>query len=170
MLTVRLIRELFDALNVELAKKEVIGEIGLCGGAVMCLVFQTREATKDVDAIFAPAPQIREAAKAVAAAHDVPEDWLNDAAKGFFLSEPPRVPVLALSHLRIWAPSPDYMLSMKCLSARFDSHDRDDVKFLIGHLKLTRAQQVFEIIKKYCPEMRVPAKTRFFVEELLPEA
>ncbi len=169
MLSADLIRKLLRALNGELKKKEVIGEIGLCGGAVMCLVFRTRPATKDVDAIFEPARQIRDAAKAVSRTHDVPEDWLNDAAKGYFLSEPPRVPVLSLSHLRVWAPGPDYMLAMKCLSARFDSHDRDDVTFLIRHLKLTQADQVFDIISKYCPERLVPAKTRFLVEELLPE-
>lgn len=169
MLTTELIRTLLSAVNDELAKQGVIGEIGLCGGAVMCLVFQTRKATKDVDAIFEPAQVIREAAKAVSGSHNVPEDWLNDAAKGFFLSEPPRVPVLNMSNLRVWAPGPDYMLTMKCLSARFDTHDRDDVKFLIGHLKLTKADQVFDIIKRYCPEKLVPARTRFFVEELLPE-
>lgn len=169
MLTRELIRKLLGALNDELVNRNAIGEVGLCGGAVMCLVFQTRKATKDVDAIFEPAQVIREAAKAVSASYRVPEDWLNDAAKGFFLSEPPRVPVMNLSNLRVWAPGPDYMLAMKCLSARFDTHDRDDVRFLIGHLKLEKAGQVFDIIKKYCPENLVPAKTRFFVEELLPE-
>jgi len=168
MLTAAKIRKLFKALNAELAKMQVIGEIGMCGGAVMCLVFQARKATKDVDAIFEPTRQIREAAKTVSGALEVPEDWLNDAAKGYFLSEPPRVPVLNLSHLRVWAPGPDYMLAMKCISARFDTHDRDDVAFLINHLKLTKAKQVFDIIKKYCPERLVPAKTRLLVEELLP--
>jgi hypothetical protein len=42
------------------------------------------------------------------------------------------------------------------------------VKFLIGHLGLTTARQVFAIITKYCPVGAVPAKTRFFVEEILP--
>lgn len=33
---------------------------------------------------------------------------------------------------------------------------------------IKKARQVFDMIKKYCPQKRVPAKTRFFVEELLP--
>jgi hypothetical protein len=170
MLSRDLIQKLFGAQNEELRKKEVLGEVGICGGAVMCLVYQTRNATKDVDAIFEPAGQIRDAARIVSREFDVPEDWINDAAKGFFFSEPPRVPVLNLSHLRVWAPGPDYMLSMKCFSARFDSHDREDVQFLIQYLNLKKASEVFEIIRKYCPEKIVPAKTRFLVEELLPEA
>ena len=59
------------------------------------------------------------------------------------------------------------MLAMKCVSARFDSHDRDDVEFLIRHLGLESPAAVFEVICRYYPRERVPAKTAFFVEEIL---
>ena len=49
MLTIDEIRSLFAALNGELATRRVIGEVGLCGGAVMCLVFNARIITNDVD-------------------------------------------------------------------------------------------------------------------------
>ena len=84
----------------------------------------------------------------------------------FFLSDPPRVPVLELPHLRVWAPTAEYMLAMKCVSARFDNHDRDDVVFLIRHLAIEDAEQVFEILGAYCPRNRIPPKARFLVEEL----
>jgi hypothetical protein len=167
MLSVSEIRRLLMALDEELAAREVVGEIGLLGGAVMCLVFQARPSTKDVDAIFEPTREIREAAAAVARRFDVPEDWLNDAAKGFLLSDPPRVSVLDLPHLRVWAPTAEYMLAMKCVSARFDTHDRDDVEFLIRHLDLSRPEDVFAIIRAYYPRRRIPPKARFLVEELL---
>ncbi|MHC4972101.1 MAG: hypothetical protein ACYTG3_07195 [Planctomycetota bacterium] len=167
MLTREKIRQLFEALNQELQDQAVRGEIGLCGGAVMCLVFDARASTKDVDAIFAPAPILRAAARKVARRLKVPEDWLNDAAKGFFLADPPRHTVMELSHLRVWAPGADYMLAMKCISARFDTHDRDDVVFLVRHLGLEAPEDVFEIVSSYYPRNRVPAKTRFLVEEIL---
>jgi hypothetical protein len=135
----------------------------------MCLVFKARAATKDVDAIFAPIPEIREAAAAVASRFGVPEDWLNDAAKGFFLSDSPRIPVLKFPHLRVWAPAPEYMLAMKCVSARFDSHDRTDVAFLIRHLGLECPEEVLEIVCRYYPRERVPPKAGFLVEELFEE-
>ncbi len=167
MLHVDQIRDLFAALNDELATREVIGDVGIVGGAVMCLVFGARESTKDVDAILRPTQEVRAAAHAVARSRGLPDDWLNDAAKGFILTAPPQRTVLELSHLRVWSPTADYMLAMKCVSARFDSHDADDVAFLIAHLQLADAHAVFDIIRRYYPDQRVPAKSRFLVEELL---
>jgi len=167
VLTTETIRALFAALNDELASRGVLGEVGLCGGAVMCLVFQARSSTKDVDAVFEPTREIREAATVVARNFGITEDWLNDAAKGFFLSDPPQHEVMELPNLRVWAPAADYMLAMKCVSARFDSHDRGDVEFLVRHLELQSPAAVFEVISRYYPRERVPAKTAFFVEEIL---
>ena len=78
------IRELFAALDRELAARSVVGEVGILGGAVMCLVFQARESTKDIDAVFAPTQEIRDAALAVARAYGVAEDW-HDADDVAFL-------------------------------------------------------------------------------------
>jgi hypothetical protein len=167
MLTAREIERLLTALDEELRVRDVIGEIGLCGGAVMCLVFKARPATKDVDAIFEPTREIREAAAVVARRLGAPEDWLNDAAKGFLPNDPPRVPVLELANLRVWAPTAEYMLAMKCVAARFDTHDRDDVAFLIRHLEIETPDEVLRIICRYYPHERIPPKARFLVEELL---
>lgn len=167
MLDRRQILRLFKALDAELGRMGHVGEAVLCGGAVMCLVFKARKATKDVDAIFAPAKEMRRAAKAVAARFGLSEDWLNDAAKGFFGADPPRDIVLELRHLRVYAPRADYMLAMKCVAARFDTHDKDDALHLIGLLGLKTPDEVFAIIAKYYPERMVPPKTRFLVEELL---
>lgn len=167
MLDAKTILKLFDALNAELAAHGVKGEIGICGGAVMCLVFQARESTKDVDAIFHPTREIREASRAVATRLGLTEDWLNDAAKGFFLTSPSVHNVVELSHLRVWAPQAEYMLAMKCISARFDSHDLDDAKFLLRHLEITTPEQACSIIEQYYPRHVIPPKTQFLLEELL---
>lgn len=167
MLDSKTILKLFDALNVELRRAGVRGEIGICGGAVMCLVFNAREATKDVDAIFRPTKEIRAASKSVAGKLGVSEDWLNDAAKGYFLTQPPVREVLELSNLRVWAPQADYMLAMKCVSARYDSHDIDDTRFLLQHLSITTVEQAYRIIEQYYPRKAVPPKTQYLLEEVL---
>ena len=167
MLDISQIKKLFRALNKELSQLKVKGEIGICGGTVMCLVFQTRKATKDVDGIFEPTREIRQASLKVAKAMGVSKDWLNDAAKAFFHVDPPREEVMELSHLRIWAPRADYMLAMKCISARFDSYDREDVEFLLKYLHLKNPGDVFSIIEKYYPRFQISPKTQFLIEELL---
>lgn len=167
MLTRDQIQKLLEKLNALLAERGELGEIGLVGGAVMCLVYNARAATKDVDAIFEPASTIRELAARIAVSESLPPDWLNDAAKGFILPGFERQDVLIMSNLRVWAPEPRYMLAMKCISARWDTSDRDDVLFLIKFLKLTVSRQVFEIIESYYPHEQIPAKTQFLIEELL---
>ena len=56
---------------------------------------------------------------------------------------------------------------MKCVSARFDTHDADDVAFLVRYLGLVTPDEVFERIARYYPREQVPPRTRYLVEELL---
>jgi hypothetical protein len=166
MLTKKQIEALLSELNDELAKKSERGEVGLVGGAAMCLVYNARASTRDIDAIFAPAKEIRKICERIAERYGLPSDWLNDAVKGYLVGGFDKREVFTLSHLRVWTPEPKYLLSMKCLSARWDSHDRDDVKFLIEHLKIKKAQEVFSLIEHFYPKNKIPPKTQFFIEEL----
>jgi len=167
MLTEKKILALFESLNDELKTENEIGEIGIVGGAVMCLVYKARPSTRDVDAIFEPTKKIRAIAKKIAQRENLPEDWLNDGAKTFLTSNFKRQSVLELANLRVWAPEPRYMLAMKCISARWDSYDKDDVKFLLKFLKIKDPKKVFEIIEGFYPKNRIPIKTKFFLEEIL---
>ena len=167
MLTKEKIYGLFEKLNELLRQEGEIAEVGLVGGAVMCLVYDARQSTKDVDAIFKPAQVVRRLVKRIAKEESLPEDWLNDAAKGFIVEGFKRIPILNLTNLRVWAPEPKYMLAMKCLSARWDTNDKKDVEFLLGILKIKKAKDVFQIIEGYYPKQRIPPKTQFFIEELL---
>ena len=136
MLSKEKIIDLLEKLSNELGTKGEKGEIGLVGGAVMCLVYDARASTKDVDAIFKPAKIIRELARQIAKDENIPADWLNDGAKGFLEPGFSKNEVLNLPNLIVWAPNAKYMLAMKCISARWDSNDRDDVVFLINFLKI----------------------------------
>jgi hypothetical protein len=89
MFSVDRIRELFALLNGELARSAVRGEVYLAGGAVMCLVFHARPATKDIDALLVPAAELRAAARSVAEREGLPDGWLNDAVKGFHIPRGP---------------------------------------------------------------------------------
>jgi len=156
------IRAVNDALN----QRGIRGEIGIVGGAAMCLAFKAREATKDVDAIFEPSAEIRLAVKSVAEEFHLAKDWLNDAVKGFIIATPKKKILFEFSHLTVWTPEADYLLAMKCISARWDTSDRDDVIFLAKYLKLSQPSEVFSIIESYYPKSKIPTKTEFFIEEI----
>jgi hypothetical protein len=74
-MTTQEIEKYLEALNGELDRMGVKGEICLYGGAVMCLVYQARPSTKDVDAVFQPSAQMRQAAERVAQAYGLRSDW-----------------------------------------------------------------------------------------------
>ncbi len=75
-------------LNNEAQRMSIKGEICLYGGAVMCVVYDARPSTKDIDAVFKPAQELREAVKRVAMANQLRENWLNDAVKGLLFLIP----------------------------------------------------------------------------------
>src|SRR3954463_15675219 len=112
------IRRLFALLENELAVEQIVGEVYLVGGAVMCLALDARDSTNDVDAFFRPTRAVREAAARVAVKAGVQDTGLNDAVKGF-LSPPGDFPeFLELPHLRLFVARPEYLLAMKCMALR----------------------------------------------------
>jgi hypothetical protein len=167
-MTTHEIQKYLEVLSEELARIGVKGEICLYGGAVMCLVYQARPSTKDVDAVFQPSTQMREAAERVARAYNLRPDWLNDAVKGFVVDHPQRV-LFDFPALKVYAPEPDYLLAMKTLASRVESMDKQDILYLIDLLDLKTADEVFAILEKYYPRQQIKPATQFFVEELFEQ-
>ena len=135
----------------------------------MCLVYNARAATKDVEAIFEPSEVIRKISAEIAEEESLPVDQLNDGAKTYIQPQFQKHEVLNLSNLLVWAPEAKYMLAMKCISARWDSNDKEDVIFLIKYLEIKTLEEVFKIIDSYYPRSTVPSKTKFFIEEVIEE-
>jgi len=168
-LTQNELRRLFDLLNEELGRSGTRGELFLVGGAVMCLAYAARPSTQDVDALFRPPVQVREAAARVAARAKVRADWLNDAVKGFVSAQGEFAPFLELDHLRVMVALPEYLLAMKCLAMRIGTefHDEDDVRYLLRHLDIRTQDKALAVITKYYPLERFPQKTLYALAELL---
>ena len=163
------IERLLGRLNDELERRAITGEVYVVGGAVMCLVFDSRASTQDIDAFFRPANEVRAAARAVAAASGLPGDWLNDAVKGYLSDHGDFRAYLELSNLRVLTATPEYLLAMKCLAMRLGEgfHDEDDVRFLLRYLNLSEYDKALEIVTRYYPRDRFPQKTLYALAELL---
>jgi len=73
-------------------------ELLVMGGAAMVLAYDARQSTRDVDVLIRfprEARIVRDLAKQVGQEQDLPEDWLNDGAKGYLVgvSEGPSIVV-----------------------------------------------------------------------------
>ena len=153
-----------------------VGEMCLLGGTVMVVVYKARPSTKDVDAIFEPTLVIRELARRVQEEMELPENWINDAAKGFISArhEIATGDLPQFESLRVTAPVPEYLFAMKCMASRIpadlgDRGDISDIRFLIRYLGLTSLEQALAILSEYYPEERIPPRARYVLEDIFVE-
>jgi Nucleotidyltransferase of unknown function (DUF6036) len=158
--------EALQALGDELTRRGIRGQIFVVGGAAMALAYSTRRVTKDIDAVFEPKSAIYDAAATVAEGLGLPEDWLNDAAKGYMPGndENPR-PVADIQGIEVTTASPRYLLAMKLMAMRFGEDD-EDIEILLRVCDLHSSQDAIDLLQHMYPLQEPPTKTRLFLEEL----
>ena len=156
-----------QALGEALTRDGVRAQIFIVGGAAMALAYSTRRVTRDIDAVFEPKQTVYAAAAEVAEDLGLPEDWLNDAVKGFMPGpdEAPR-PVPAIEGIEVTTASPRYLLAMKLMAMRFGEDD-EDIEILLRECGVDSAEDALDVLRSLYPAREPPAKTRFFLEELL---
>jgi hypothetical protein len=160
----------------ELAQKEnIILEVSLYGGALMLLAYDSRQSTKDVDAIIHPPEIGRRLAANVAQEMGWHDGWLNDDVR-FFVSSvetrhswTPRG--LNAPYLKISRPTAKYLLAMKVMACRkaLPGHpgDEADIAFLLKKMEIKSAAEVESIVDKYFPDTVLPAATIAVIEKSL---
>lgn len=155
-----------QALGDELTLRDVRGQIFIVGGAAMALAYSTRRVTKDIDAVFEPKRAIYDAAAKVAEDLGLPDDWLNDAVKGFMPGddEDPRA-VPSVRGIEVTTASPRYLLAMKLMAMRFGEDD-EDIEILLRECGMQSATEALDLVRQMYPLREPPPKTRFFLEEL----
>ncbi len=155
-----------QALGDELTSKGIRGQVFIVGGAAMAIAYSTRRVTRDVDAVFEPKASIYEAATKVAGDLGLPDDWLNDAAKGFMPGHDEDArPVPDIEGIEITTASPRYMLGMKLMAMRFGEDD-EDIEILIRECDLQSAKEALDLVEQMYPTHEIPPKTQFFLEGL----
>ena len=165
------IEKYFGILNDKLEKENIIGEVVLFGGSVMCFVFDSREQTKDIDAVYYPKEVINRIVHQIAIEYGLGENWFNDSVKGFLSSTPDLQKVKDYGNLVVYSPSAEYVFAMKCYACRIldDKSDIDDIRFLLKYLKVKEYDTALKIIGKYYGIDRIPVKTKYVLEQLIGE-
>jgi len=139
----------FEEINRRLSEMGKHGDILIAGGAALTMVFNARDSTRDIDAIFHPTEDMRKISRDIAREYDLPEDWLNDGVKGFITEKMKQEVYLELSNLTVSNIDAAGLLAMKLTSARVDTKDMADSIFLMKALEICEENELFDIIKKY---------------------
>lgn len=169
LLTSEMIRELLNELGNELAAVGELGELFVVGGAALALAYGGRESTHDIDALFEPKLEMYAAAARVARRRGLPDQWLNDAMKGFLHGDDPdRTLVFEHSALAVYVASPRYLLAMKLLSARIE-RDADDIALLLRLCAITDVDEALDLVEAAYGPSRLTMKTQLLVEAILDD-
>jgi len=155
----------------------VLVDLAIYGGAAMALAFDTRRATRDVDAVIRGAPDfVRRAAADIAVQEGWPDGWLNDGVKGFTASNEKMYLMQNFQGsptggLRVHLPAPEYLFAMKCMAMRPEglegSHDISDIEALARIIGMRGADEALALIESFYPDSRIPPKVRFGVKEIM---
>src|SRR5215469_8658687 len=139
------ITEAFRRLGDRLARRGLIADVYVFGGAAMALAYDARRATRDIDAVFQPHGVVLEEARAVANELGLPPWWLNEQASAYVApgGDPGAPRIFDHPGLRVSAASPEHLLAMKVLAAR--RRDAEDISFLVKHLDLPSVEAVLSL-------------------------
>lgn len=162
------LRRAVGELAESLARRGVVGQVHVFGGAAMILAYDaTRVATRDIDALFTPDGPMVAAIHEVARVHGWPSSWLNNQASGYVSREPGSGSrVFDHPYLQVVATPPRHLLAMKVLAARA-VRDGEDIRVLLAHLGISTAVEVWTLVERFFPGAVISERSRLLVEDLV---
>lgn len=160
----------------ELAREQNITlEVSLYGGAVFTLVYGSREATKDVDAVVRPSEIAKTLAGKVARELELPEDWINDDVKQFLAEKEAKRRLTETDFgdgIRISVPTAAYLLAMKLRACRPPlpgyAGDYGDIRFLVKKMGIGSVAEAEAIHDKFFPHDVFSDTAREVIQTSLP--
>lgn len=160
------IEEAFRRLGDRLARRGIVADLYVFGGAAMALAYDARRATRDIDAVFQPHGVVLEEARAVAGELGLPHWWLNEQASVYVAPGVDTAAPRVFDHpgLRVSAALPEHLLAMKVLAAR--RRDAEDIRFLVKHLRLSSVEEVLALCAEIFADEEVPARARLVLEDV----
>jgi predicted nucleotidyltransferase len=161
------IEDALRRLGDRLARRGVVADLYVFGGAALALAYDARQATRDIDAIFQPFGIVLDEAHAVAEELGLPSFWLNKQASAYVApgGDPSAPRVFDHPGLRVLVASPEHLLAMKVLAAR--RRDVEDIRLLVQRLDLRATEEVLALCAEVFPDEPVPDRARLVLEDAL---
>lgn len=159
-------------------RQGIIVDLAVYGGSAIALRWEFRRSTRDVDVIISGDRSfMKKAVLSVAEEMGLPEDWMNDAVKGFSSSnadhELYKEYLGEQGGLRVFVPKVEYLLAMKCMAMRVDApdghNDIDDIKALVSVVGVKSKKDLCDIVEKYYPRDKIPPNVYFGAEQIMTE-
>ena len=154
-------------------------DIAVYGGSCLILVSNFRFSSEDVDAVaLEDQAFVDDASRKIATRHAWPEDWLNDGVRTYLSSavEGRQAHELFATYpdesnpgLRVYVPTPEYMLAMKLMALRIaptGGKDLEDIVNLLQIVGLESKAKIVEFAASFYPEARISGKLRLALDDL----
>ena len=156
----------FTALGERLARRGVVADVFVVGGAAMALAYDATRVTRDIDATFVPHGVVIEEARRVADDLGLPHWWLNEQASIYISGkdDPGKRRVFDHPGLRVAAASPAHIFAMKALAAR--TRDIDDLRVLADIIGVESADEALQICADFYPDEPLPDRSTAVLREL----
>lgn len=181
MLTAQDLHDAFMELGSRAQREGKVIDLAIYGGSALMLASNFRVTTQDVDAVVeGDQEMITRLAEDIARARSWPTDWLNDGVRTYLS---PQVSGVQEHHtlfraypseqepgLRVFVPSPEYLLAMKLMAMRIDpTGDKSDVADILNLLDivgLTTEEEVINFAAHFYPEAKISPRLRFGIRTL----
>lgn len=181
MLTAQDLHDAFMELGLLAQRDGKVIDLAVYGGSALMLASNFRIATQDVDAVVEGDQSIvTRWAVEIARKRQWPGDWLNDGVRTYLS---PQVDSLQEHHalfraypseqepgLRVFVPSPEYMLAMKLMAMRLDptgeKSDVADILNLLDVVGLHTPEEVLSFAASFYPEATISGRLRLGIREL----
>lgn len=162
----------FERLAQRLQRRGLVANVYLFGGAAIAIGFDSERRTRDVDARFAPTPDVQREVLGTAEDLGLPRWWLNEQGVSYLprQDEPATLPTFDHPHLRVMRASDRHLLAMKAAASRRNTADIADLRLLARHLGITDPMDVVRIHDEVFPEEPLAEHKRAVIEEALGTA
>jgi hypothetical protein len=181
MLTAAELHDAFMELGRRAFAEDKVIDLAVYGGSALMLASNFRVSTQDVDAVAVTDQDVIDRfAAEIAARRSWSPDWLNDGVR-VYLS--PQVEGIERHHelfraypserapgLRVFVPTPEYILAMKLMAMRLDpvsgKTDLTDLVKLLDIVGLDSPEATIDFAAGFYPEARVSGRLSLGVRTL----